>query len=72
MGLAQVPSRRTGFTLRPERLGPLPVVNHFLHRLGLEELLEKYVPTRDRRVGGSHAQSLGVVLRAVIVGVERR
>ena len=41
MGRAQEPPRRAGFTLRTERLAPLPVVNHFLKRMGLEELLEK-------------------------------
>ncbi len=67
MDRAQEPPGRAGFTLRTERLGPLPVVNHFLHRMGLEELLEKYVPTRDRRVGCPYASSLGVLLRSIIV-----
>jgi hypothetical protein len=28
-----------------ERLGPLPLINHFLARMGLLELLEQHVPT---------------------------
>jgi transposase len=59
------PPRR--FALVSERLGPLPLVNHFLQRLGLAALLEKYVPTNDRRAALSHATALGVLLRSLIV-----
>jgi transposase len=48
-------------------LGPLPIVNHFLARVGLEDILEKYVPTHDRRVGFPYARGLGVLLRSIIV-----
>jgi transposase len=67
MSPAQDPSRRGPFTLRTERLGPLPIVNHFLARLGLEEVLEKHVPTHDRRVSFPYARGLGVLLRSIIV-----
>jgi transposase len=50
-----------------ERLGPLPLINHFLQRLGLAELLERHVPTADGRSTVSHAQALGVLLRSIIV-----
>jgi transposase len=50
-----------------ERLGPLPLINHFLCRLGLLELLEQHVPTTDGRSTVSHAQALGVLLRSIIV-----
>ena len=50
-----------------ERLGPLPLINHFLQRLGLLELLDRHVPTTDRRSTVSHAQALGVLLRSIIV-----
>jgi transposase len=50
-----------------ERLGPLPLINHFLQRLGLAELLERHVPTADGRSAVSHAQALGVLLRSIIV-----
>jgi len=52
--------------LSTERLGPLPLINHFLQRLGLEELLDRYVPTDVRGVV-SHARALGVLLRSIIV-----
>jgi transposase len=55
------------FTLRTERLGPLPLVTHVLDRLGLEPLLDTHVPTEDRRSGVSHARALGVLLRSIIV-----
>ena len=50
-----------------ERLGPLPLINHFLARIGLLELLEQHVPTTDGRSTVSHAQALGVLLRSIIV-----
>ena len=59
------PSER--FALHSERLGPLPVVNAFLDRMGLQALLEKYVPTPDRRSAVTHAQALGVLLRSILV-----
>jgi transposase len=55
------------FTLRTERLGPLPIINHVLHRLGLEVFLDQAVPTADRRCAVSYARALGVLLRSVIV-----
>jgi transposase len=53
--------------LLPQRLGALPVLNHFLDRLGLEAILERFVPTRDPRTKISHSRCLGVLLRSVIV-----
>lgn len=55
------------FELRTDRLGPLPLVNHFLQRMGLEALLRQHVPTPDRRVILSHASGLGVLLRSIVV-----
>jgi transposase len=57
----------TRFALLSERLGPLPLVNHFIERLGLPALLEKHVPTRDRRCALAHSAALGVLLRSLIV-----
>jgi transposase len=53
--------------LRTERLGPLPLINHVLERLGLEALLERFVPTHDRRVRLPYSKGLGVVLRSLLV-----
>ena len=55
------------FALTTERLGPLPLVNHFIRRLGLLELLDHYVPTTDRRCAVRHAAALGVLLRSIVV-----
>jgi transposase len=60
-------STKARFTLHSERLGPLPLVGHFLQRIGLEQLLDQHVPTRDRRSAVAHAQALGVLLRSIIV-----
>ena len=67
MASAQDTFPRGTFTLRTERLGPLPIVNCFLDRIGLEGVLDKYVPTHDRRVGFPYARGLGVLLRSIIV-----
>jgi transposase len=53
--------------LRTERLGPLPLINHFLDRLELETHLECFIPTRNRRVRLRFAQGIGVLLRSVLV-----
>ena len=45
----------------------MPVVNHLLERLGLETLLERFVPTEDRRTRIPHARCLGVLLRSITV-----
>ena len=55
------------FALSTERLGFLPLVNHFIARLGLIELLDQYVPTTDRRCAVPHAAALGVLLRSIVV-----
>lgn len=54
------------FVLQSERLGPLPLVNHFIQRMGLEDTLDRYVPS-DQRCAVSHARALGVLLRSIIV-----
>lgn len=66
-GLQALSTHDARFNLDSERLGPLPLVNAFLQRMGLEALLDKYVPTTDRRNAVSHAQALGVLLRSIIV-----
>ncbi len=55
------------FTLQSERLGPLPLINHFLQRIGLEQLLDRHVATSDGRCAMRHASALGVLLRSIIV-----
>ena len=48
------------------RLGPLPLVNHFIQRIGVEDALDRYLPT-DPQCAASHARALGVLLRSIIV-----
>ena len=63
----QDPSRQeTRFNLQIERLGPLPLINHFIKRIGLEEILDRYLPS-DARCAVPHARALGVLLRSLIV-----
>ena len=53
--------------LRAERLGPLPLINHVIGRLGLDEELEKAVATTDPRVRVAPARALGVLVRSILV-----
>jgi transposase len=53
--------------LEVRRLGPLPIINHFIAKLGLDPLLDAAVPTTDRRCALAHAKALGVLLRTLIV-----
>lgn len=55
------------FALLTERLGPLPLINHFIERIGFIELLDQYVPTTDRRCAVPHARALAVLLRSIVV-----
>lgn len=61
------PPRLPVFALTTERLGPLPLVNHFIERLGLIGLLERHVPTTDARCAVAHAVALGVLVRSIVV-----
>ena len=65
-GVQALPSAPARFVLRSERLGPLPLINHFIERIGLAELLACHVPS-DARCNIPHAQALGVLLRSLIV-----
>ena len=53
--------------LSTERQGPLPLINHFLHRLELDARLDRFVPTRDRRVRVPYGKALGVLVRSILV-----
>jgi transposase len=53
------------FRLATEMLGALPVVDHFLSRLGVARLLDEYVPCTDGRVRLAPAKAIGVVIRNV-------
>ena len=53
-------------TLLIERLGPLPIINHFIARMGLDDAFARHVPS-DARCVVPHARALGVLLRSIIV-----
>jgi transposase len=55
------------FELHSEAVGALPVVNRFCERLGLDELLGRYVPANDPRLALAPAKALGVVVRNLLV-----
>ncbi len=55
------------FSLRSQRLGPLPIVNHFLRRIGLEGILARHVPTNDKRTRLRYEMAIGVLLRSIMV-----
>jgi hypothetical protein len=59
--------RSTALALKTERLGPLPLINHFLERLDLETRMDRFVPTHDRRIRLPYAKALGVLLRSVLL-----
>jgi hypothetical protein len=56
--------------LYSERVGALPIVNHFLARIGVDEALSTHVPCDDRRLRLAPAAALGVVVRNLIVDHE--
>ena len=56
------------FTLTSQRLGPLPVLNHFLARIGLARLLECYLPHDDARLRLAPATVIGVAVANIVVG----
>jgi transposase len=60
----------SGFELCSERVGVLPIVNHFLDRLGVDRALAAFVPADDRRLRLAPATALGVVVRNLIVDHE--
>ena len=59
-------TEEAGFTLESERLGPLPLINHFIERMGVHDTLARHVAS-DARCAISHASALGVLLRSIIV-----
>lgn len=53
------------FRLQTEVLGPLPIVDHFLSRLGVDARLARWVPEGDASVRLAPAKALGAVLRCL-------
>lgn len=55
------------FTLRSETLGALPVINHFLERMGLDDIIERHLPANDARLRLDPAMVIGVVVRNLAI-----
>jgi transposase len=56
------------FTRERERLGPLPLLNHFLDRLGVERILERFLlGSLAPRSKVPAVKALGVLLRSIVV-----
>lgn len=55
------------YALRTEALGPLPIINRFLERLRLAELLQEFLPPPDPRIQLHPAKALGVLIRNLIL-----
>jgi transposase len=60
-------AEQKGFTLDSKVVGVLPIVNHFLKRLKIMELLEKCLPPPDPRSKMAPLLALGVLLRNLII-----
>lgn len=55
------------FTLSSQALEGLPLINHFVNRLGLDALLQCYVPSTDSRLRVTTSTVLGVLLRNILL-----
>jgi hypothetical protein len=67
VGAPEQPLTAERLSLRAERLGALPLINHFIRRLDLARHLEDFVPTTDRRIRLPYAKALGVLLRSLLI-----
>jgi transposase len=59
-----------GFQLRSYEIGPLPLVNHLLRRMGLEEVLKQYLPPDDARCELPTSRVLLALVRNILVSRE--
>lgn len=64
------PARSGPFQLRSYNVGALPLVNRFLERMRLEELLTEHLPPDDPRTELSTASALLVLVRNVLLSRE--
>jgi transposase len=62
---------RTGRNvLRSSTVGALPILNHFLRRMRLEDFLRSALPAEDRRIKLSPVKALLVLLRNLLISRE--
>jgi transposase len=57
-------------TIRSEKIGALPILNHFIERLRLEQWLRECLPPEDKRVKVPAAKALLVLLRNLLISRE--
>ena len=57
-------------TLRSEKIGALPILNHFIQRLRLDEWLRECLPPEDKRVKVPATKALLVLLRNLLISRE--
>ncbi|MGO9300866.1 MAG: DUF4277 domain-containing protein, partial [Acidimicrobiales bacterium] len=55
------------FELSSELIGCLPIVQHFLARMGVAECLERHLPDNDVRLRLAPAVVIGAVVRNIVV-----
>jgi transposase len=60
--------KRGPFGLVGQRLGPLPVINHFLDRIGLDAALGRWLPEPDRRFKLAPAAAIRLLVVNLLVG----
>ena len=56
------------FDLVSHRLGALPLVNHFLDRIGLQEVLTRWLPAPDRRIKLDPATAIRLLVVNLLLG----
>ena len=56
------------FGLVSHRLGALPLINHFLDRIGLDALLQRWLPAPDRRFKLLPATAIRLLVINLLVG----
>ena len=54
--------------LKSETIGALPIINHFIDRLGLDEIIECAMPHADPSNHIMPYISIGILLRNIIIG----
>ena len=61
------PANQEPFVLRTETLGALPIVNHFLDRIGLDAIIDRFLPANDARLRLDPAVVIGVLVRNLTI-----
>lgn len=56
--------------LESNKVGPLPIINHFLAQLQVDRFIAQHVPQTDRRCRLEPAVGLGILLRNLLVARE--